>query len=159
LVRKGLVLFLGLVLAFVLYSLLGNLEPNLVILVNAFSILVFFSAMVYGEVEGAVMGTVAGLLQDGFSHSVFGLAGLSQTISGFLAGWLSQKLNLSTFYKRAVFVFFFSLIQLLLWVFFYFLIFKKALLYTQPALYLQPVFTSIITSSVIGFYRKLSRAT
>lgn len=156
-VRKGFVLFLGLVLAFALYSIFGNLEPSLVILVNAFSILVFFAAVVYGEVEGAIMGTVAGLLQDAFSHSVFGLAGLSLTISGFLAGWLSQKLNLNTFYKRAVFIFFFSLVQLIIWVMFYFLIFRKSLLYSQPAIYLQPIFTAIITSSIIGLFRKLNR--
>jgi rod shape-determining protein MreD len=157
-IRKGLVLFLGFFLAFVLYSLLGNLEPDLVLLLNTFSIFVLFSAMVYGEVEGAAMGTVAGLLQDAFSHGVFGLSGVSQTITGFLAGWLSRRLNLNTFYKRAVFIFIFSLMQLLIWVTFYFVIFKKSLLYSQPGIYFQPVFTALATSSVIGFYRKITRA-
>jgi len=156
--RKGFVLFLGLFLAFVFYSLLGNLEPDLVLLLNTFSIFVLFSALVYGEVEGAAMGTVAGLLQDAFSHGVFGLSGMSQTITGFLAGWLSRRLNLNTFYKRAVFVFIFSLIQLLIWVTFYFLIFKKSLLYSQAAIYFQPVFTAVATSSIISFYRKITKA-
>lgn len=153
--RKGFVLVLGLVLAFALYSLLGRLEPGLVLMINTFSILVFFTALNYGEIDGAIMGTVAGLLQDAFSHSVFGLAGLSLTVAGFLSGWFSQKLDLNSLTKRAVFIFFFSLLQLTIWVIFYYLIFRKGLLYSQPALYLQPIFTAFLGSLVIGLFRKI----
>ncbi|HEK86318.1 MAG TPA: rod shape-determining protein MreD [Candidatus Aminicenantes bacterium] len=154
-VRKGLVLFLGLVLAAAFYSLLGSLNPVLVLLINAWAILVFFSALIYGEIEGAVMGTIAGLLQDAFSHSIFGLAGLSLTIAGFLLGWTSQKVNLNTFYKKIIFLFFFSLLQLIIWVIFYYFIFKKSLLYSRPEIYLQPVATTLITAALITFFHKL----
>jgi rod shape-determining protein MreD len=146
-----------LVLAFAIYSLLGQLNPNLIIFINTFSQVVLLAAIIYGEIEGAVMGTVAGLLEDAFSHGVFGLSGLSLTITGFLAGWFAQKINLNSLAKRSVFLFFFSLFQLLVWMIFYGLIFKKSLLYSRPGLYLQPVITAIITSLLAGLFRPAKR--
>jgi rod shape-determining protein MreD len=157
-VRKGFVLVLGLILAVGLYVLLGWLEPALVLLVNSFAILVFFTAVFYGELDGAVMGTCAGLLQDALSHGVFGLAGLSLTVSGFLTGWLSQRLDVRTFYKRFIFLFIMSLFQLFFWAIFYFLIFRKSLLYSQPALYLQPLFSALLTSLIINIFKKINPA-
>ncbi len=154
---KGFVLFLGLVMAVALYSLLGRLEPTLIIMINTFSILVFWSGVVYGETYGAVMGTCAGLVQDAFSSGVFGLAALSLTVAGFLAGYLSRKLDLNSFYKRTIFIFFLSLIQIAIWLFFYFFIFRKSLLYTQPALYLQPVVTAFLSGAVITIFKKFTR--
>jgi len=155
-VRKGFVLVLGLLLAVALYALLGWLEPALVMLINTFSILVILTAIVYGELDGAIMGTCAGLAQDALSHGVFGLAGLSLTISGFLAGWLSRKLDLRTFYKRSVFIFILSLGQLFIWTFFYYLIFRKSLLYTQPGLYLQPALTALLTAALVKLFRRVN---
>jgi len=158
LVRKGFVLVLGLILAVGFYALLGWLEPTLVLLVNSFAILVFFTAVSYGELDGAIMGTCAGLVQDALSHGVFGLAGLSLTVSGFLTGWLSQRLDVHTFYKRFVFLFFMSLFQLFFWVIFYFLIFRRSLLYSQPALYLQPLFSGLLGSLIINLSKKFNPA-
>ncbi len=155
-VRKGFVLVFGLILAVALYAFLGWLEPSLVLLINTFSVLVMLTAVFYGELDGAIMGTCAGLAQDALSHGVFGLAGLSLTISGFLAGWLSRKLDVHTFYKRTVFIFILSLGQLVIWAIFYFLIFRKSLLYTQPALYLQPLTTSVLAAALINLFRKLN---
>lgn len=155
-IRKGFVLVLGLILAIALYSFLGWLEPALVLLINTFSVLVMITAVVYGELDGAVMGTCAGLTQDALSYGVFGLAGLSLTISGFLAGWLSRKLDVHTFYKRTVFIFILSLAQLVIWIFFYFLIFRKSLLYSQPSLYLQPLVTALLSATFINFFRKIN---
>ncbi len=155
-VRKGFVLVPGLILAIGLYAFLGWLEPALVLLINIFAVLVMLTAIVYGELDGAIMGTCAGLVQDALSHGVFGLAGLSLTISGFLAGWLSRKLDVHTFYKRTVFVFILSLVQLIIWAFFYFLIFRKSLLYSQPVLYLQPLVTALLASALINLFRKFN---
>jgi rod shape-determining protein MreD len=146
------------ILAVALYALLGRLEPALVILINSFSILVLFTAVNYGELDGAIMGTCAGLVQDAMSYGIFGLAGLSQTIAGFLAGWLSRKLEVNSFYKRSLFLFFLSLLQLVVWAFFYFLVFRKSLLYSSPALYFQPVFTAVLTSLLLSLLKKLSPA-
>jgi len=157
-IRKGLVLLLMLVLAFAFYSLLGRLNPNLIVFINTFSMAVLLAAIIYGEIEGAVMGTVAGLLADAFSDGVFGLSGLSLTITGFLAGWFAQKINLNSLGKRSVMLFFFSLFQLLLWVVLYNFIFKNSLLYSRPGLYLQPVITAIITSLLAGLLSPVKKA-
>ncbi len=157
-IRKGLVLLLMLVLAFAFYSLLGRLNPDLTIFINTFIIAVLLAAITYGEIEGAVMGTVAGLLEDAFSHGVFGLSGLSLTITGFLAGWFAQKISLNSLGKRSVILFFFSLFQLVLWIVLYNFVFKKSLLYSRPGLYLQPVITAIITSLLAGFFRPVKKA-
>lgn len=155
-VRKGFVLVLGLILAVALYALLGWLEPSLVLLINTFSVLVMLTAVIYGELDGAIMGTCAGLAQDALAHGVFGLAGLSLTITGFLAGWLSRKLDVHTFYKRTVFIFILSLGQLIIWAFFYFLIFRKSLLYSQPVLYLQPLATAVLAAALLNWLRKVN---
>ncbi|MGQ9801090.1 MAG: rod shape-determining protein MreD [Candidatus Saccharicenans sp.] len=155
-VRKGFVMVLGLVLAVGIYALLGWLDPTLVLLINSFTILVFFVAIFYGELDGAIMGTCAGLVQDALSHGVFGLAGLSLTVSGFLTGWLSQRLDVHTLYKRFVFLFIMSLFQLFFWAIFYFLIFRKSLLYSQPALYLQPLFSGLLASLIINIFKKFN---
>jgi rod shape-determining protein MreD len=147
-----------LVLAFAFYSLLGRLNPDLTIFINTFIIAVLLAAITYGEIEGAVMGTVAGLLEDAFSHGVFGLSGLSLTITGFLAGWFAQKISLNSLGKRSVILFFFSLFQLVLWIVLYNFVFKKSLLYSRPGLYLQPVITAIITSLLAGFFRPVKKA-
>ncbi len=155
-IRKGYVLGLGIILAVALYALLGRLDPTLIILINTFSILVLVAAVIYGELEGAIIGTGAGLIQDAMSYGVFGLAGLSQTLSGFLAGWLSHKFDLNNFYRRLVFLFFLSMVQLIIWVFLYSLIFKKSILYSHPAFYFQPVFTAILTSSIVSLCKKVN---
>jgi len=147
-----------LVLAFAFYSLLGRLNPDLTIFINTFIIAVLLAAITYGEIEGAVMGTVAGLLEDAFSHGVFGLSGLSLTITGFLAGWFAQKISLNSLGKRSVILFFFSLFQLVLWIVLYNFVFKKSLLYSRPGLYLQPVITAIITSLLAGLFRPVKKA-
>jgi rod shape-determining protein MreD len=147
-----------LVLAFAFYSLLGRLNPDLTIFINTFIIAVLLAAIIYGEIEGAVMGTVAGLLEDAFSHGVFGLSGLSLTITGFLAGWFAQKISLNSLGKRSVILFFFSLFQLVLWIILYNFVFKKSLLYSRPGLYLQPVITAIITSLLAGLFGPVKKA-
>jgi rod shape-determining protein MreD len=49
-------------------------------------IVVVYHALVSGRVTGMLAGTFAGLVQDVLSGSVIGMAGLSKTVVGFLAG-------------------------------------------------------------------------
>lgn len=158
LVRKGFILVFGLILAVAVYALLSWLEPGLVLLINTFFILVILTAILFGELDGAIMGTCAGLFQDALSHGVFGLSGLSLTISGFLAGWLSRKIDLNTLYKRSVFIFIMSLFQLIIWAIFYFLIFRKSLLYSQPFLYFQPGVTALLGGFLLNLLKKIKPA-
>ncbi len=157
-IRKGLMMLLMLVLAFAIYSLLGRLSPNLLVFINTFCVAVLLTAITYGEIEGAAMGTVAGLLEDAFSHGVFGLSGLSLTITGFLAGWLAQKINLNSLLKRSLILFCFTLLQLVIWIFLYNVIFKRSLLSSRPGLYLQPIMNAIITSLLAGLLAPVKRS-
>ncbi len=150
-----LVAIVSLILSFVIYSFLGALDPALVMLINPFAVVVFFISILYGEVAGLLVGTGAGLIQDAFSYGVLGLAGLSYTISAFLAGWFSQKLNLNSFNKRFVFSFIFSLLQLSIWLVMYGLIFKQSILYSQPYIYIQPVNTALLVSVMVWLIKKL----
>ncbi|MBP1661740.1 MAG: hypothetical protein H6P95_2932 [Candidatus Aminicenantes bacterium] len=68
--------------AVLLYRLAGRAYPPLVLVFNAFSLVVILFAVWKGEVFGAVLGTVCGLLQDSFSLGVFGVAGLLSSSRG-----------------------------------------------------------------------------
>jgi rod shape-determining protein MreD len=49
-------------------------------------VVVVYNALASGRVAGMLTGTFAGLLQDAVSGPIIGMAGLSKTIVGFLAG-------------------------------------------------------------------------
>ena len=49
-------------------------------------VVVVYTALTSGPVAGLLTGTFAGLVQDALSGSVIGMAGLSKTVVGFLAG-------------------------------------------------------------------------
>jgi rod shape-determining protein MreD len=54
-------------------------------------VVVVFTALTTGRVSGMWAGTVAGLMQDAMSGGVIGMAGLSKTVVGFLAGVISTQ--------------------------------------------------------------------
>ena len=91
--------------AFVLYSLLGRIDPSLLLVLNTFSLVVIFFSILKGELFGAVLGALCGLLQDSFSLGVFGVAGLSKTLLGFAAGYVSRKMNVVPFFRNFIFIF------------------------------------------------------
>ena len=49
-------------------------------------VVVVYYALASGRVTGLLTGTVAGLVQDVLSGGVLGMAGLSKTVVGYLAG-------------------------------------------------------------------------
>lgn len=49
-------------------------------------VVVVYNALTSGRVAGLLTGTVAGLIQDTMSGPIIGMAGLSKTVVGFLAG-------------------------------------------------------------------------
>jgi len=60
-------------------------------------------------VHGLLAGCAIGLAQDAFSHNPIGLFGIAKTLVGYLAGNLSQRVNVDNFVIRflAGFTFFF----------------------------------------------------
>ena len=79
--------------AFLVFSALRQISLSLAIGVDVFTVAVIVYGVSEGEIAGAIMGMVCGLIIDAFSLGLFGLAGLSKTVTGFLAGFISRKIN------------------------------------------------------------------
>jgi rod shape-determining protein MreD len=84
----------GLVLALMLHSLLHNFFPNALAFVDVYLILVVYYAMGGNLVGSIVAGVTAGLVQDAFSGSIFGLHAFSLTLAGYLVALVSSKIVL-----------------------------------------------------------------
>ncbi len=126
------------------YTLLGRVNPSLVLLVNAFAVAPLLTGYLRGETAGAVVGTLCGLTQDAFSLGVFGVAGLSKTVLGFCVGWVSRKVNLPTGLRTVVFFFVMAAVELGLWAFFYAVISGEPAHLRNGFLFFQPLATAVL---------------
>lgn len=85
---------IGLLIALTLHSLLDSFFPNALAFFNPYVILVVYYAM-GGNVFGAIIaGVVAGLVQDAFSSSMFGLHAFSLTICAYIVAYINSRLSL-----------------------------------------------------------------
>lgn len=141
--------------AFLLYSLTGRAYPSLVLVVNAFSLVVILFAVWKGEIFGAVLGTACGLLQDSFSLGVFGVAGLSKTLLGYLAGYVSRKMQIGSPFRSFVFIFVCSTAELAVWISLYALVFSRKMASGNALILFQPLATAVLGSSFLALVRRL----
>lgn len=65
-------------------------------------VVVVYSALTAGQVAGVLTGSLAGLFQDAMSGGVIGMAGLSNTIVGFLAGTVGTQFIVTHTFPRFV---------------------------------------------------------
>jgi rod shape-determining protein MreD len=85
---------IGLLIALTLHSLLDSFFPNALAFFNPYVILVVYYAM-GGNVFGAIIaGVVAGLVQDAFSSSMFGLHAFSLTVCAYIVAYINSRLSL-----------------------------------------------------------------
>lgn len=85
---------IGLLVALTLHSLLDSFFPNALAFFNPYVILVVYYAM-GGNVFGAIIaGVIAGLVQDAFSSSMFGLHAFSLTICAYIIAYINSRLSL-----------------------------------------------------------------
>jgi len=70
---------------FMPYISIGGFLPDLLL------IWVVYTAIRRGQVEAMIAGFLVGLLQDALATQLFGLAALSKTIAGFLAGYFFNE--------------------------------------------------------------------
>jgi len=72
-------------------------------------ITVYFALTRREPVQGLLAGCAIGLAQDAFSHNPIGMFGIAKSLVGYLAGGLSQRVNVDNLVIRflAGFVFFF----------------------------------------------------
>lgn len=84
----------GLLLALTLHSLLDSFFPNALAFFNPYVILVVYYSM-GGNVLGAIVaGVIAGLVQDAFSSSIFGLHAFSLTVCAYVVAYINSRLVL-----------------------------------------------------------------
>ncbi len=85
---------IGLLIALTLHSLLDSFYPNALAFFNPYVILVVYYAM-GGNVFGAIIaGVIAGLVQDAFSSSMFGLHAFSLTVCAYIVAYINSRLSL-----------------------------------------------------------------
>ncbi len=145
---------LGILGAFILYTLLGKISVSLLLIFNPFLLVVVYFALAKGEMFGAFAGTFCGLIQDSFSLGVFGVAGLSQTIIGYLTGFVSKKINVVPLSRNFVFLLIMVTADLLIWAFLYSLIFAQRLNTGGALLFLRPLLMASCGSLFFYFKRK-----
>ena len=151
--------FMGMVLsvlvAFLLHSLLAKISVSLLFLVNFFSLIVIYFAIEKGEIYGACIGAFCGILQDSFSMSVFGVAGIAKTIMGYSAGYFSGKINVMPLKRQFVFIFLLLCVELVIWSILYSFIFSQRVSTGGGLLFFQPLITAVLGSTGYRFVRKL----
>ena len=85
---RSLLIVLGLLLlqtTFVPFLSIGGFVPDLLF------VWVVYTALRRGQIEATIAGFLVGVLQDLVSTQLFGLAALSNTIAGFLAGYFYNE--------------------------------------------------------------------
>ncbi len=148
---KGGLTILG---AFLVYSALHHLSISVFIGVNVFTIVVILFGIIEGEIGGAIMGMACGLVVDSFSLGIFGLSGIANTITGFLAGYISRKLNILPLGRLFVFTGVMGALDLGLWVLLSAVFFSEGFPWGGGFLLVQPVLTAILGTLGYSLYRK-----
>ncbi|MBE0711605.1 MAG: rod shape-determining protein MreD [Candidatus Aminicenantes bacterium] len=147
--------FLATLLAFLVYSLAGGAGPALLVVLNAFSVVVLYFSVRRGEVFGAFLGTACGLVQDSFSLGVFGVGGLTKTLLGFWAGFVSRRIDVAPLFRNGLFMLVMSVLEMILWVLVTAVVRRESLNFHGGLILLQPLVTAVLGSSLFAVERRL----
>jgi len=141
--------------AFIIHTLLGKISNKIPLLVNLFTIIVIYFGVIKDEIFGAVTGTACGLIQDSFSYGVFGVAGIASTFMGFLAGIISKKIYVMSFFKIFLFIFILSSFQLAVWRLIHSFVFSEPFLSGNNTILFQPFFNALVGAFLFPVFRKI----
>jgi len=147
--------FLGTLAAVAIYSLAGAAGPSLLVVFNAFSVVVLYFSVRRGEVFGAVLGTMCGLAQDAFTLGVFGVAGLTKTLLGFWAGFISRRIDVTPFSRNALFMMALSVLEMALWILITAIVRLASVNWHGGLILLQPVVTAVLASLLFAVERRV----
>lgn len=147
----------AILIAFLLYSTLSKVSLSFTQLFNFFSLVVIYFAVEKDEVFGACLGAFCGLVQDSFSLGVFGVAGLAKTITGFLAGYISKKVNVIPITRCFIFIFTLVSLEFILWALLYSFIFSERINTGKGLIFFQPLCTAFLGSFLFHLIRKFSK--
>jgi rod shape-determining protein MreD len=145
--------FLGTLVAVAVYSVAGAAAPALLVVFNAFTVVVLYFSVRRGEIFGAILGTMCGLVQDAFSLGVFGVAGLTKTLLGFWTGYVSRRIDVAPFTRNALFMMVMSVLEMILWVLLTALVRLGSVNFHGGLMLLQPVVTAVLGSSLFVIER------
>ncbi len=134
--------------ALLVFSALRQISLPLVIGVNVFTVAVIVYAVSEGEIAGALAGAVCGLIIDSFSLGLFGLAGLSKTVTGFAAGFVSRKINVQQPVRMFIFSGLLGAADLGLWVLLTTLVAAESFPWAGGWLLVQPLGTAVLATAV-----------
>lgn len=145
---------LGIILAVALHTILGKISASLLFIFNAFSWVVLYFSLMRHEAFGAVMGTACGLLQDSFSFGIFGVGGLTKTLLGFATGLISRKIDVTPVARSFIFLLIVSTMELALWKFLIFFLFRERLAIGGGLVFFQPLSTAFFVTLLFQIMRK-----
>jgi rod shape-determining protein MreD len=123
-----------------------NITPDLVLL------LVIYLGISRGHIAGMISGFLAGLLLDILSGSFTGLAALSYTVSGFVAGYFHREPGDSSIKFSFVGIIFMCAV---ICYFIYFSIYFQGAGLSIPEIILKYVLTTAAYTTVFGFMSNL----
>lgn len=112
---------------------------------------VVYNAVRRGQTEGMVAGFVVGLLQDFASTSFFGLAALSKTIAGFLAGYFFNENKIPQLLGTYRFLLIIAICSFAQNIFYFLILFQGSEHFSVSFVLLQSVLTMTYTASVGAF--------
>jgi rod shape-determining protein MreD len=145
--------FVGTLIAVLVYSVAGAGAPALLVVFNAFSIVVLYFSIRRGEIFGALLGTMCGLVQDAFSLGLFGVAGLTKTLLGFWTGYISRRIDVAPLARNAAFMLVMSVLEMFLWVLIMAVVRLRSVNLHGGLLLLQPAVTAVLGSALFALER------
>ena len=146
---------LALLAAFLVHAALRLIPVPYVLSLDVYSVAVIAFALVKGEVAGAVMGAVAGLVIDSFSLGVFGLAGIAGTVTGYATGYVSRKINVLAPARMFVFAGLMGVLDFGLWVLLTSVFFGRGVPWGGGAAIVRPLTTAAVVTVVFAVYRRI----
>lgn len=141
-----------------LFTLATKISDQAARLFNVFNVLVFYAGYKKGEVQGALMGTICGLIQDSFSIGVFGISGISKTLMGYTVGFIARRINVTTFGRRLLFMLIMYSAEMLVWIGIYSFVIAEKFYTGRGLLFMQPLSTALIAMLLIPLFLKLEKA-
>jgi rod shape-determining protein MreD len=141
---------LGTLVAVFVYSLAGAGAPALLVVFNAFAVVVLYFSVRRGEVFGALLGTMCGLVQDAFS---LGVGGMTMTLLGFWTGYISRRIDVVPFARNALFMLIMALLEMILWLGLTALVQVRSIDLRGGLVFLQPFVTAILGSLLFALER------
>ena len=82
---------------------------------NLTSLVVIYYARKEGEIFGACLGAVSGVLLDSISAGLIGGFGIPKTLVGFAAGYTAKRVDVSPFFSSLFFYFTLLVGELIIW--------------------------------------------